>query len=233
MLVDDALVPRTAFLLVRHTWGYLAGDPGDDAFNGALNRTLFARELVPQEVPLLQLTCHPRDWGGRLGAVCSPRQPIVEERHHLVARKIDYDWRARVPAGFAVRFLDQAILEGVRGDVPGDVQKLVAARAGLGGGIAGGFGFAVLHEGEMVSYAMVEPVVEPLGEVFLFTAEPYRRRGLATIATAAAIEYGLSQGLEWINWDCQAANLGSLRAAQRLGLEQVETYPMYYFFYER
>jgi RimJ/RimL family protein N-acetyltransferase len=232
MLVDDPVTPRTAFLLVRDTWGYLAGDSGNDVFNRALNQTLFAREIVPREVPLLQLTCSPEDWGGQLAVVCHPRQPIAEERHYLAARKLEYDWRAHVPAGFDVRFIDPVLLEQAKPEVPDDVQKLVAARVAADGRIAGGFGFAVLHKGEIVSYAMVDSVAEPLGEIFLFTAEAYRRRGLGTIATAATIEYGLSHRLRWINWDCQAENLGSLRAAQRLGLEPVDTYRMHYFFYD-
>lgn len=232
ILVDDPVAPQTAFLLVRDTWGYLTGEPGNDAFNQALNQALFARELVPREVPFLQLTCHPADWGGQLAVVCHPRQPIAEERHHLAARKLEYDWRAHVPAGFDVRFIDEALLAEARPEVPDDVQKLVAARAAAAGRIAGGFGFAILHEGQIVSYAMVDVVVEPFGEIFLFTTGAYRRRGLGTIATAATIEYGLAHGLRWINWDCQADNLGSFRAAQRLDLESVETYRMYYFFYD-
>jgi RimJ/RimL family protein N-acetyltransferase len=49
-------------------------------------------------------------------------------------------------------------------------------------------------------------------------------------AAAATIEYGLGHGLGQINWDCQAENLGSLRTAQRLGLEPVDIYRMYCFF---
>jgi RimJ/RimL family protein N-acetyltransferase len=144
-----------------------------------------------------------------------------------------YDWRARVPAGFTVHFIDNELLEQVGPQVPDDLQRLVAARAAADGHIAGGFGFAILDDGRPVSYAMVDSVSEPVGEIYLFTVEAYRRRGLATIASAATIEYGLAHGLERIGWDCQAENLGSLRTAQRLGLALVDTYRMYYFFYVR
>jgi RimJ/RimL family protein N-acetyltransferase len=231
VVVNDPAAPHTAFLVVRDAWGYLAGDPADDAFNRALNRALFARELTPPEVPLLQLTCHPEDWGGQLAVVCHPCQPMVEERHYLVARQMPYDWRARVPAGFAVRFIDDALLEQVGPEVPDDVRKLAAARAAAAGRVEGGFGFAVLDGDRVASYALVDSVAGPLGEIFLFTEESYRRRGLATLASAATIEYGLTHGLEQINWDCQVENLGSLRCAQRLGLRQVDMYRMHYFFY--
>ena len=231
MLVDDPAAPRTAFLLVRHTWGYLAGESANDAFNRALNRSLFSRELVPDGVPLLQLTCHPEDWGNQLAVVCHPRRPAVESRHHFAARQLEYDWRALLPGGYTGPFIDEALLAQVGPGVPDDVSNLVAARAAAAGRIEGGFGFAVLHDNHPVSYAVVDSVAGPLGEIFLFTVEEQRRRGLATIATAATIEYGLTHGLQWINWDCQTDNVGSLRTAQRLGLEQIDTYRMYYFFY--
>jgi len=66
-----------------------------------------------------------------------------------------------------------------------------------------------------------------MGDLGMFTLDEYRRRGLAYLTTAAAIEHGLSHGMTQICWTCMEDNPGSIRTAERLGLERVEDYSMY------
>jgi tetratricopeptide (TPR) repeat protein len=66
-----------------------------------------------------------------------------------------------------------------------------------------------------------------VGDVGLVTAQDYRRRGLATITSAAAVEYGLSHGLALVNWDCSAGNIGSVRTAKKLGFERERDHTLY------
>jgi tetratricopeptide (TPR) repeat protein len=90
-----------------------------------------------------------------------------------------------------------------------------------------GFGFVALHQGQVVAHAVIDCIVDGVGDVGLVTAEEYRRRGLATITSAAAVEYGLSHGLELVNWDCSAGNIGSLRTAEKLGFESERDHTLY------
>lgn len=232
VLVDDPDAPGAVFLLARDVWGYLGGDPGHADFNAALNEAIFSRAAVPDYAPLLQLTCHPEAWYDALPAICAPREPVREARKHYVARALHVDWRARVPEGFAVAFIDAAQLDRPDTAWPEDVQRILDLRSGADDPDRRGFGFVALREGEVAAYAVVDCVAGEAGEIFLFTADAYRKQGLATLLTAATIEHGLAHGLAAIVWDCATGNLGSLRTAERLDLTLLHEYAMHYFLFD-
>lgn len=229
VFVDDPSAPRTALLVTRDVWGYLAGAPDNDAFNRALNAAIYGRQVVGQEVPLLQLTCHPEAWYGQLAVVTHPRKPIAEIRRFYVGRRVTYDWQGSVPVGLVLQQIDEILGERLVGPLPEDVDRLLALRAAAADPDRAGFGFVALHGERVAAYAMVDCVVGEVGEIFLFTDESYRRRGLATLTTAATIAYGLAHGLSQVNWDCAADNEGSWRTAERLGLSLEGEYTMHYF----
>jgi GNAT superfamily N-acetyltransferase len=245
VFVDDPVSPQTAFLITREVWSYLAGEPDNAAFNRALNRAIFRREIVGEGVPLLQITCHPRAWERQIGVVCHPRQPVAETRRHYVGRNLQYDWRASVPDGFAVHPISRALLARPGLSLPDDVKNLIEGEDPSAGPLGNGFGYVLLHEDaasgspQVASYALVDCIAGTAdskaraGDIFLFTADEYRRRGLATIASAATVEHGLAHGLAWIAWDCAEHNLGSRRTAERLGFELAREYTMYYFLFDQ
>lgn len=232
IFVDNPDAPQTAFMVVREAWGYLAGNPHNQAFNQALNRAIFAREVSSPEVPLLQLICHPEGWHEEVAAICHPRRPVAEARRYYVGRSLDDDWSARVPEGFSLRPIDEGLLEQPGLDLPEDVRKLIEARRSAEDPFRAGFGFVAMHGGRIAAYAMVDCIASEFADIFLFTDEAYRRRGLAIVTSAATIAYGLERGLSSISWDCAAHNLGSLRTAERLGLERLEDYTMFYFLFD-
>jgi GNAT superfamily N-acetyltransferase len=80
------------------------------------------------------------------------------------------------------------------------------------------FGFVALHNKQIVAHAVIDCIVEGVGDVGLVTAGDFRRLGLATITSATVVEYGLSHGLALLNWDSSAGNIGSLRTAEKQGL---------------
>ena len=74
----------------------------------------------------------------------------------------------------------------------------------------------------------MDAVVERVGDAGLYTAARHRRRGLATITTAAAIEHGLAHGLAVVNWTCAEDNIGSIKIAERVGLTHTGECPGYF-----
>jgi GNAT superfamily N-acetyltransferase len=232
VFVDDPRHPRTAFLITREVWGYLAGNPNNDAFNQALNRALFAQEAVDPGTPLLQLACHPEGWRVSVRAVCHPREPVAEPRRTYVCRAPAYAWRPRVPGGIEVQPIDASLLEQPGLSLPGDVRALLDARTGAAGPLDAGVGYLALHGDEVASYALVDSIAAGAGDIFLFTAEPYRQRGLATLTAAATVEYGLAHGLSRITWDCAAHNVASARTAEKVGGTLEREYSLYYFLFD-
>lgn len=83
-------------------WCYLAGDPANDAYNQALNTAIFTRQGIAEIAPILFLTSDPDDWGGQMEAVLAPRPPVWFLRNHFIGRKVSFDWRSALPAGFTV-----------------------------------------------------------------------------------------------------------------------------------
>jgi RimJ/RimL family protein N-acetyltransferase len=238
VFVDDPDQPRTACVTREDSWCFLAGDPGNDDFNRALNQAIYSREVIGEEVPALLFTCHPEGWHGPLATILHPRQPIPMPRRHYVGYEVKYDWRAALQEGFVVHPMDETLLTHPGLTVPDEVKETIEKWRSPASTRFSDFGFVTIHsdattqEAEVVSWATVDAIVAGIGDAGLFTVARYRRRGLATITTAAAVEYGLSQGVSAVNWTCAESNVGSIRIAEKLGFQRRPDYTMYYFVFD-
>lgn len=90
-----------------------------------------------------------------------------------------------------------------------------------------GIGFCVTHAEKVVSLAYTPfPFIDEF-EIQVYTEESqeYRRKGLATIASAALIEYGMEKGLA-PHWD--AATETSVKLALKLGYSSPKKWEVYY-----
>ncbi len=236
IFVDDLSHPRSALLTTfieseqRGVWGFLAGDPLNEEFNRDLNTAIFDRQVTPTETPLILLTCDPTDWGGQMGRVTAPFPPIWMPRWHYVCRQINYDWRGNLPAGFAVQRMQIEMLERGDLDLPDDLRTTLQKWAATKSGQFADYGFLTVDQSAerpaVAGWATVDFVAQGKGDLGFFTQPDYRRKGLGTIAAAAALEYGLRNGLTQINWTCDAGNQASIHTANKLGLERIEDYQM-------
>ena len=235
--VDDPARPRTGYLQTfiggeqEPQWGFLAGDPANDAFHADLNRALFGREIIHPEAPLVFCTCDSPDWVPALEAVFAPSPLIPTPRRHYLAREFGQDWRAAIPEGFVVEPLDPSLLQRPGLSVPDEVRQTLAKWERLAGPRFGDYGFVAIdaspRAARVAAWATVDFVAGGMGDLGMFTLDDYRRRGLAYLTTAAAIDHGLSHGMQQICGTCMEDNPGSIRTAERLGLERVEDYTMY------
>jgi RimJ/RimL family protein N-acetyltransferase len=241
IFVDDPEKPRSALLSTyieseqRSIWGFLAGEPGDEAFNQDLNHAIFNGQITHSDTPVILLTCDPDDWGGQMEVVMSPRPPIWMKRWHYLCRDVNYDWRSSLPAGFAVLPMQIEMLESSAMDFPGDVRATLEKWASAKNEHFADFGFLTVdQDGEkpiIAGWATVDFVAQGMGDLGFFTQPDYRLKGLGTVAAAAALEYGLSNGLTQINWTCAAGNQGSIHTADKLGLERIGDYQMAMLFF--
>ena len=222
--VDDPAQPRTGFMLTRDVWSYLAGSPQNQAFNEALLQAILTREIVTERAIGLLLCCT-REWEGALTAVF-PQQPIPYERRRYLCRSFQNRWRDELPDGFRLQPIDASLQ--ALSNVPEDVQSMLAQGSPEDDPLQKGFGFVVLREHQIAAHAVVDCIVDGIGDIGLVTEEPYRRSGLATAVSAAAVEFGLSNGLQAINWDCDAQNEGSVRTAEKLGFQLDRTHVMHF-----
>jgi RimJ/RimL family protein N-acetyltransferase len=232
--VDDLSGPRTALLTTyieseaNGIWCFLAGDPDNHAFTQALNHDIFSRQLIAKDVPVLFFTSDPDDWGGQMDAIFAPFPPIWFPRYHFVGRQARFDWRAALPTGFSVERIsaDLRQLSGLH--LPEDVDATLSKWERMSDSRFSDFGFVTLdHTGPqpvIASWATIDFIAAGAGDLGFFTQPEYRRRSLGTIAVSAALEYGFANGLQQVNWTCDADNPGSVRTAEKLGLERIEDY---------
>jgi RimJ/RimL family protein N-acetyltransferase len=236
VFVDDLAAPRSALLITfieseaHGVWGFLAGDPANPAFNQAVNSAIFARQVVPAEAPVLFLTCDPDDWGGQMEAVLAPRPPIWMARYHFLARQVHFDWRAALPPGFTVERISAELPQIPGLQLPDDVAATLAKWQAAADPRFADFGFVTIDRSgaqpAIASWATVDFIAGGAGDLGFFTQDDYRRRSLGTIAVSAALEHGFAKGLHQVNWTCDADNPGSIRTAEKLGLQRIADYHM-------
>jgi RimJ/RimL family protein N-acetyltransferase len=232
--VDNLTQPRTALLTTyieseaHGTWCFLVGEPTNEAFNQSLNMAIFSHQIIADNTPILLLTCDPDDWGGQMDAVLSPRPPIWFPRYHFISCQVGFDWRAALPLGFTVERMNDDLRHIAGLQLPEDVTTTLAKWQTLSDPRFVDFGFVTLDRTRpqpvVSSWATVDFIAARAGDLGFFTQPDYRRRGLGTIAAAAALEHGFANGLQQVNWTCDADNPGSTHTAERLGLERLEEY---------
>jgi GNAT superfamily N-acetyltransferase len=229
--VDDVLNPRSAMMITREVWAYLAGDPNHMVYNQALNQALFDKRITPMDSWGLLVSCT-EDWEQALKVIFLPRELIELQRRHYRGRKQKIQTLYQVPEGYELRLID-AGLRNFGGKLPEDVVQLLDSWEGILDPKLQGFGFVAVRDGAIAGHAVVDVVVGTFGDVGLVTSEQHRLRGLGTALSAASADYGFNQrGLEELLWDCMEDNLGSIRIAEKLGFEFQENHPMYIFDFE-
>ncbi len=231
---DDLARPRTALLTTyieseaHGVWCYLAGEPANDAFNQSLNVAVFSRQIIANITPIVFFTCDPDDWGRQMDIVMAPRPPIWIPRYHFIGRQVSLDWRAALPPGCTVERMSDHLRDLPGLQLPEDVATTLSKWRAITDPRFMDFGFVVIDRTHpqlaIASWATVDFVAAGAGDLGFFTQPDYRRGNLGTIAASAALEHGFGHGLQQVNWTCDASNPGSIRTAQKLGLERIEDY---------
>jgi GNAT superfamily N-acetyltransferase len=228
--VDDVKAPRSAFLLTRDVWGYLAGDPSNSSFNQALNTAINQQALTVEGSWGFLLSCS-RGWDESLDEVLNPVVPIEMERRHYLGRKPPPGINHGMPEGYRLAVIDKSLLEGGM-ELPEDVLNLIQSWDAVLDPAQQGFGFVALHGGEIAAHAVIDVIVGTVGDTGLETKPEHQRHGLATLVSAVAVDYGFNQrGLDEVLWDCGKDNLGSRRIAEELGFEFAGVHKMYIYDY--
>ncbi|MFO7539301.1 MAG: GNAT family N-acetyltransferase, partial [Chloroflexota bacterium] len=106
-------------------------------------------------------------------------------------------------------------------------EEMVSERPSIGDFLAQSFGVCLLHENEIVGWCLSEYNSGPRCEIGIATAEPFRRRGLATLMARAFIDRALAQGVYDIGWICWAGNRPSVATAEKLGFDLVDERDVY------
>lgn len=226
VFADDLNQPRTAFITQGGMWWFLAGDPYNAAFNQALNTALFNRTVSGERGWGGMLVCHPPEWDAQIPLIFAPHIPITTQRLHYICQRLQVNWRSQIPEGFEIRFIDLSLIEdGI--ELHGSAADTLKARQAALEPDRKALGYAAICNREIVASSVINCIVNKSGDISLFTNPEHRRRNLAYLTSAATIEYALAHGLEVVHWNCESFNTGSIRTAEKLGLQFSHTHAMY------
>jgi RimJ/RimL family protein N-acetyltransferase len=134
------------------------------------------------------------------------------------------DWRDRLPAGYSTVPVDRDFL--AQTDMHGyaEIAERADAWPSQAAFIAQNFGVGIVCDGAIVSHAIADCVVGDRCELGVGTHPAHRRRGLGSIAAAAAVERALTAGIKDVGWHCLCSNRGSMVVAARVGFEPAADY---------
>jgi RimJ/RimL family protein N-acetyltransferase len=221
IFVDDPEHPTAALAALMCEFHYPAGRTDNTAFNASMREQILS-ELVSAEGDLLLFPTS-EAWRNTLDALFADFKLL-----HVARKAFTFDqerfrakhdrWQKRVPEGYTIQRYDQCLAEGT---------ELADFWGGLDNFLAHGAGFAVMKGNEVVSRCHTVMVGNGEAEISIETAEPYRRRGFATLATCAFVEYCMTHGLHPA-WSCWENNIASQILAQKLGFNHPVDVPAIY-----
>ncbi len=237
---DHPRQPQTALVWDKVEGGfYLAGFEGDDGFNRALNRCI-RQQIYPEAKQLphmfdFVMNYFPEAWENKLDVVLRDTAPMKHYRQHFTFKQIKVDWKSQLPPGFVMTRVDEALLARTELKNMDHVSHWVLESwQSVDNFMEKGFGFCLLHGDDTIaSWCIGDYVAGKAYEMGIHTDEDYRRRGLATLTVAAAVEHCLARGATEIGWHCWSSNVASAATARKVGFEQTIEHPVYHAWYNR
>ena len=231
--VDTLEKPEAALLVTflpagGPAWCFLAGKPESAQFIQGLNTLLFDQVGPFRNTPAFLFTCSPEDWSGYLKVIGDPRTPVPMLRHHYLCQEMVYDWRSNLPTGFEIQSMSVDLLCKDDLQIPPQLNATLEKWRSINNPRFRDFGFLMVHDNRVVSWATVDYVSEVSGDLGFETLPEFRQRGLGSTVAGAALEHALEMGIE-VHWTCAADNLGSQKTAQKLGFTHDKDYTMHLF----
>ncbi|MBN2229237.1 MAG: GNAT family N-acetyltransferase [Candidatus Thorarchaeota archaeon] len=161
-----------------------------------------------------------KEWGRRL---------VTNQRTHMGHKNLDIEHlrklKRELPVDFNLKKLDTSAIYQINDEYKKQIEMLFGKPENL---IAKGIGFCILDGEKLVSVAYTPfPFIDEF-EVQVYTENnpEYRRKGFATVVSAALIEYGLDNNLV-PHWD--AANQSSVKLAIKLGYNNPQPWEAFYY----
>ena len=206
---DDVDNPRTACIVSGDGY-YVDGATDNAAFNAALN-ALFPRDEY------FCLYCDFDRWGDVLDDLLVQTYAVPAGRSYLRLGELTMpDWQDHIPDGYDIRAIDRDLLSSNLEGTDDLVEGILETWRSVERFLDKGFGYCVVHHGEIVSHCNADFGVDDRSEVGVGTSWGHRRKGLATLAAAATVSRARDLGLI-VGWHCWSNNVGSLGVARKVG----------------
>lgn len=226
--VDDPVRPQSALVWDNGYSFYLVGRADNQGFNQRLGQ-LFHEELAPAAracgIDGFKILYSSPAWVSQLNTIFPTLSLTQHPRvvYSLGTLKMP-DWRSKVPTGFAMRAIDQAMLTdrtlGNLADLCEEIDMCWPSQAHF---LADGFGFCLVGNGEIICRCTAEYTSPGKCGIGIATAEAYRRQGFAALTASAFIEHCITRQIVPY-WDAWQRNTASVATAETVGLHKLQAY---------
>jgi len=215
LFVDHAAHPRAALLCRTYDW-YVAGDHraaglrrfiADAPAEAGLFETFY--DLVPAQPSWVEELV--ADSGGRLTII--PRRGFTHGGGPEVAEGAA---RPPAPGDVVVRTIDRDLAERIDQEMGEHIGLFWGGYASFA---AGGFGYCAVVGERPASAAYAVSVSRRYANISVGTAEPFRRRGLATLVCSRFVARCIGER-RIVEWDADGPNAASIALARRLGFRE-------------
>jgi RimJ/RimL family protein N-acetyltransferase len=237
--VDHPRRPQTALVWDKAEGGfYLAGFEKDDEFNQALNQCI-RQQIYPEARRLPRmldfvLNYFPETWESKLDVVLRDTAPMKHYRQHFTFKQFKVDRKLQLPEGFVMTRVDETLLARTELKNIDHINRWVLESwQSVDNFMEKGFGFCLLHGDTIACWCIADFVAGKAYEIGIHTDEDHRRRGLATLTVAAAVEHCLARGATEIGWHCWGSNVASAATARKVGFVQTIEHPVYHAWYNQ
>lgn len=234
--VDNLEKPEIAIVWAIGCIYFIIGDSDNEDFNNSLD-SYITDVLGPDSLATcggthFGVTLYEDKWECKLDSIFKQRNPHIEyklcyifnEEKYKNSKKI----QNRLPEGYTIKRIDKAminndvknlIVDDILGDFWISVDKFLNK----------GMGFCVLKDNEIISNCFTGYVSGNVHEMVIRTyGEDNKRKGFATFATRAFIDYCISNGIIPY-WGTDEDNIGSQLTAEKCGFELYKKCKTYYF----
>jgi RimJ/RimL family protein N-acetyltransferase len=223
---DNPDRPRTVLMWDNAYILYIVGDADNHTFNRQLGE-LFTTHIAPTAgahgIDGFKIVYSHPAWESQMATVF----PTMKLSHYprvvyTLGELALAGWQSHLPAGYAMRPIDQALLsDPTLGNLPDLVEEIELCWPSQERFLSHGFGYCLVGNGEIVCRCTAEYVSADKCGIGIATAEQYRQQGFATLTASAFLEECLRRQLTPY-WDAWLNNTASVATAQRVGLRKVQ-----------
>lgn len=173
------------------------------------------------------------NWLPHLPRILEAFAPIEAVRLYYRQDAQSQTWEPQIPHEYELRAVDAELLADSTIINPNFVtEEMVSERTSISDFLEKSFGYAAVHQNEVVGWCMSEYNTGSRCELGIETAEAHRRKGLAVGMGTAVIQHALANGIHDIGWTCWQKNHPSRAAAQKLGFTLVQELPVWIIVFE-
>ena len=235
--VDSLDNPKTG-MIVDNEWSiYVTGDHTNKEFNREASQ-IIREEIFPvAEQHALKLSpeynngewiiYYPREeWLEAIEQDFGIRDIIPLRRNHYIFQKEKIpNWREKILPDYRMQRVDEEFLKNNHLENFNVIEEWIATTwRSTEDFLSKGFAFCLVkNEKIIISWGIADWVTGNQAEMGIGTDEKYRRRGFASLVTAAAAEYCKKNGIE-LGWHCSEHNTGSWKTAEKVGFKKERDY---------